>query len=80
MLPPRRHASSTCVLVHPYDARRHHLEQNVGCTAVGGLGLGDVGAQEFGAPDQVLIRLPVQADEAGTQRAVNAVRAALAGE
>jgi preprotein translocase SecF subunit len=45
--------------------------------AVAGLGLGDVGAQEFGAPDAVLIRLPVQADEAGTQRAVNAVRGAL---
>jgi len=45
--------------------------------AVSALNLGDVGAQEFGAPDQVLIRLPVQGDEAGTQRAVNAVRAAL---
>ena len=44
---------------------------------VGGLGLGDVGIQEFGAPDTVLVRLPVQADEAGTQRAVNAVRASL---
>jgi protein-export membrane protein SecD/preprotein translocase SecF subunit len=41
------------------------------------LNLGDVGLQEFGAPDAVLIRLPVQGDEAGTQRAVNAVRAAL---
>ncbi len=44
---------------------------------VGGLNLGDVGLQEFGAPDSVLVRLPVQADEAGTQRAVNQVRAAL---
>ena len=45
--------------------------------AVSGLGLGDVGLQEFGAPDTVLVRLPVQGDEAGTQRAVNAVRGAL---
>jgi SecD/SecF fusion protein len=44
---------------------------------VGGLNLGDVGLQEFGSADAVLIRLPVQADEAGTQRAVNQVRAAL---
>lgn len=44
---------------------------------VSGLGLGDVGLQEFGAPDTVLVRLPVQGDEAGTQRAVSAVRAAL---
>ncbi|MBK1660183.1 protein translocase subunit SecD [Paracraurococcus ruber] len=44
---------------------------------VGGLGLGDVGVQEFGAPDTVLVRLPVQGDEAGTQKAVNAVRTAL---
>jgi protein-export membrane protein SecD/preprotein translocase SecF subunit len=46
-------------------------------SAVGGLNLGDVGLQEFGAPDSVLVRLPVQADEAGTQRAVAQVRAAL---
>ena len=46
-------------------------------TSVSGLGFGDVGLQEFGAPDSVLIRLPVQADEAGTQRAVAGVRAAL---
>jgi len=46
-------------------------------STVGGLNLGDVGLQEFGAPDSVLVRLPVQADEAGTQRAVSAVRAAL---
>ncbi|TDH64331.1 protein translocase subunit SecD [Dankookia rubra] len=44
---------------------------------VAGLGLGDVGLQEFGAPDTVLVRLPVQGDEAGTQTAVNAVRAAV---
>jgi preprotein translocase SecF subunit len=41
------------------------------------LDLGDVGVQQFGAPDAVLIRLPVQGDEAGTQRAVAAVRTAL---
>jgi protein-export membrane protein SecD/preprotein translocase SecF subunit len=46
-------------------------------STVGGLGLGDVGLQEFGSPDTVLVRLPVQADEAGTQRAVGAVRGAL---
>ncbi len=46
-------------------------------STVGGLNLGDVGLQEFGAPDSVLVRLPVQADEAGTQRAVAQVRAAL---
>ncbi len=45
--------------------------------AASALNLGDVGLQQFGAPDAVLIRLPVQADEAGTQRAVAAVRAAL---
>jgi protein-export membrane protein SecD/preprotein translocase SecF subunit len=45
--------------------------------AASGLNLGDVGLQEFGAADTVLIRLPVQGDEAGTQRAVNQVRAAL---
>ncbi|WP_439594975.1 protein translocase subunit SecF [Falsiroseomonas sp.] len=45
--------------------------------AASGLNLGDVGLQQFGAPDTVLIRLPVQGDEAGTQRAVNAVRGAL---
>ena len=44
---------------------------------VAGLNLGEVGLQEFGSPDSVLVRLPVQADEAGTQRAVAAVRAAL---
>ncbi|WP_439552729.1 protein translocase subunit SecF [Falsiroseomonas sp.] len=45
--------------------------------AVSALNLGDVGVQEFGSPDQLLVRLPVQADEAGTQRAVNAVRSSL---
>ena len=45
--------------------------------ALGRLNVGDVGLQEFGAADRVLIRLPAQAEEAGTQRAVNAVRAAL---
>ena len=45
--------------------------------AASALNLGDVGLQQFGAPDAVLIRLPVQADEAGTQRAGAAVRAAL---
>jgi SecD/SecF fusion protein len=45
--------------------------------AVGGLGLGDVGVQEFGSPDTVLVRLPVQDAEEGTQRAVSAVRGAL---
>jgi len=46
-------------------------------SSVSGLNLGDVGLQEFGAPDTVLVRLPVQGDEAGTQRAVNAVRGSL---
>jgi SecD/SecF fusion protein len=46
-------------------------------SATSGLGLGDVGLQSFGAPDAVLIRLPVQGEESQTQRAVNAVRGAL---
>ncbi|PWS35788.1 protein translocase subunit SecDF [Falsiroseomonas bella] len=46
-------------------------------SATSGLDLGEVGLQEFGAPDTVLVRLPVQGDEAGTQRAVAAVRGAL---
>jgi len=46
-------------------------------SAVAGLNVGDVGVQEFGSNDQLLIRLPVQNDEAGTQQAVNRVRAAL---
>lgn len=48
-------------------------------TTVAALNLGDVGVQEFGSPDTVLVRLPVQGDEAGTQRAVVAVRNALEG-
>ncbi|MBD0271362.1 MAG: protein translocase subunit SecD [Acetobacteraceae bacterium] len=43
-------------------------------SAVSGLNLGDVGLQEFGDASTVLVRLPAQADEAGTQNAVNAVR------
>ena len=46
-------------------------------SAVSGLNVGDVGVQEFGSREQLLIRLPVQNDEAGTQQAVNRVRAAL---
>jgi preprotein translocase SecF subunit len=46
-------------------------------SAASALNLGDVGLQQFGSPEAVLIRLPVQSDEAGTQRAVAAVRAAL---
>jgi SecD/SecF fusion protein len=46
-------------------------------SAVAGLDLGDVGVQEFGDASSVLLRLPVQGDEAGTQRAVTAVRGAL---
>ena len=46
-------------------------------STVSNLNLGDVGLQEFGAQDTVLIRLPVQGEEAGTQQAVNAVRGAL---
>ncbi len=45
--------------------------------ATGNLGFGEVGLQSFGAPDAVLIRLPAQSDEPGTQRAVAGVRAAL---
>jgi preprotein translocase SecF subunit len=47
--------------------------------ATGGLGLGDVGLQQFGDANSVLLRLPVQGDEAATQGAVNSVRAALEG-
>jgi len=46
-------------------------------TATGGLNFGDVTLQHFGGPDTFALRLPVQGDEAGTQRAVNGVRAAL---
>ena len=42
--------------------------------ATAGLGFGDVGLQQFGDESTVLVRLPAQADEAGTQRAVAAVR------
>jgi preprotein translocase SecF subunit len=45
--------------------------------AIGGLGLGEAGLQQFGDANTVLVRLPVQADEAGTQRAVAAVRTAI---
>ena len=45
--------------------------------AVSGLGFGDVGLQEFGDASTVLVRLPAQADEAGTQRAVSGVRDAV---
>ncbi|MBO1074361.1 protein translocase subunit SecF [Roseomonas marmotae] len=45
--------------------------------ATGRLGLGDVGLQEFGDASTVLIRLPVQGDEAATQDAVIKVRNAL---
>jgi SecD/SecF fusion protein len=46
-------------------------------SATSGLGLGEVGLQQFGDASTVLVRLPVQGDEAGTQRAVEAVRGAL---
>jgi preprotein translocase SecF subunit len=45
--------------------------------ATGGLGLGDVGLQQFGSDSDVLLRLPVQGDEAATQNAVSSVRSAL---
>ncbi len=45
--------------------------------ATGGLSLGDVGLQQFGDANTVMLRLPVQGDEAATQSAVNSVRAAL---
>lgn len=47
--------------------------------ATGGLGLGDVGLQEFGDKNTVLLRLPVQGDEGATQGAVNSIRTALEG-
>jgi preprotein translocase subunit SecF len=47
--------------------------------AVGGLGLGEVTLQEFGSPQDVLIRLQRQeGDEAAQERAVAAVRKSLA--
>lgn len=45
--------------------------------ATGGLGLGDVGVQQFGDPQTVLVRLPAQADEPSNQRAVGTVRNAV---
>ncbi|WP_338661726.1 protein translocase subunit SecF [Pararoseomonas sp. SCSIO 73927] len=47
--------------------------------AVSGLNVGDVGLQQFGDADTVLIRLPVQGEEAATQQAVSRVRGALEG-
>ena len=50
-------------------------------SALSRLGLGEVALQEFGAPDDVLIRVEQQpGDEAGRQRALELVRAALAEE
>ena len=47
-------------------------------SALSRLGLGEVALQEFGAPDDVLIRVEQQpGDEAGRQRALELVRAAL---
>jgi preprotein translocase subunit SecF len=46
-------------------------------SATGGLNLGDVGLQQFGDANTVLLRLPVQGDEAATQTAVNSVRGVL---
>ncbi len=46
-------------------------------SAVARLDLGEVGVQQFGDASTVMIRLPVQGDEEGTQKAVNAVRGAL---
>ncbi len=46
-------------------------------STVSGLNLGDVGLQQFGDASTVLIRLPVQPGEDGTQQAVNKVRSAL---
>ncbi|UFN46956.1 protein translocase subunit SecF [Roseomonas sp. OT10] len=45
--------------------------------AVDRLGLGEAGVQEFGDANSVLLRLPVQGEEAQTQQAVNRVRATL---
>ncbi|EFH10131.1 protein translocase subunit SecF [Pseudoroseomonas cervicalis] len=46
-------------------------------SAASGLNLGDVGVQEFGDASTVLLRLPVQGDEAATQTAVNRIRGVL---
>jgi len=45
--------------------------------ATGRLDLGEVGLQQFGSADTLLLRLPVQGDEGATQSAVNQVRAVL---
>jgi preprotein translocase subunit SecD/preprotein translocase subunit SecF len=45
--------------------------------AVSALDVGEVGIQQFGDASSVMIRLPTQGDEAGTQVAVNRVRGAL---
>lgn len=48
-------------------------------TGLNNLGLGEVSIQEFGAPDDILIRVERQeGDEGAQQRAVDAVRGALA--
>ena len=50
-------------------------------TTLGGLGLGDVQLQQFGAPTDVLIRVPQQpGGEQAQQAAINKVRQALGGE
>ena len=47
-------------------------------STIGGLGLGDVSIQEFGKPDDVLIRIQQQPDgEKGVQEAIAKVKAAL---
>jgi len=45
--------------------------------ATAGLELGEVGLQQFGDDSTVLVRLPVQGEEAATQQAVSRVRDAL---
>jgi preprotein translocase SecF subunit len=50
-------------------------------SALGGLGLGEVALQEFGGPDDVLIRIERQAGDAtAQQKAVDLVKEALAAE
>src|SRR4249920_275480 len=50
-------------------------------TTLSGLGLGDVQLQQFGAPTDVLIRVPQQpGGEQAQQAAINKVRGALGGE
>ncbi len=46
-------------------------------SAVGNLDFGDIGLQRFGDDNTLLVRVPAPQAEADTQRAVNAVRAAL---